>query len=167
MRRGLLFAAAATITISFTGFAGAKDLATVSDLDLLKQTREAVRAQDADLALELLTEMQRRRAGIFAEAEMVACEEVIDLPNGITDWRFKGAARQAYITSAKKRQLASETCGCLFADYPFEAFTTEVLGKPPAALTDADRRTLEIYLASEQRDVEGRYRTLEKSCRAN
>ena len=91
---------------------------------------------------------------------------VIDLPDGITDWRFKGAARQAYITSAKKRQLASETCGCLFADYPFEAFTTEVLGKPPADLADGDRPALETYLAAEQREIEDRYRALEKSCRA-
>lgn len=167
MRCGRLLAAAAAITLSFSGFAGAEDLATVGDLDLLKQTREAVGAQDADLALDLLTEMQRRGTGIFAGTEKVACEEVIELPDGITDWRFKGAARQAYITSARKRQLASKTCGCLFTDYPFDAFTTEVLSKAPADLTDADRSALETYLASEQRDVETRYRTLEKSCRAN
>jgi hypothetical protein len=167
MRRGLLFTAAAAIAISFTGFAWADDLATVSDLDLMEQTREAVGARDADLALELLTEMQRRGTGIFAGAEKVACEEVIELPDGITDWRFKGAARQAYITSAKKRQLASGTCGCLFTDYPFDDFTAEVLGKSPVDLTDGDRPALETYLASEQRDVETRYRTLEKSCRAN
>lgn len=167
MRRGLLLTAAAAIAIYFTGFAWAEDLATVSDLDLLSQTREAVGAQDADLALELLTEMQRRGTGIFTGAEKAACEEVISLPDGITDWRFKGAARQAYITSARKRQLASEACGCLFTDYPFDAFTTEVLSKSPVALTNADRPVLESYLASEQRDVETRYRALEKSCRAN
>jgi len=166
MRRGVLFAAMTVVTFSFTGFAGAEDLATVSDLDLLEKTREAVGAQDAELALELLTEMQRRGTGIFAGAEKAACEEVIDLPDGITDWRFKGAARQAYTTSAKKRQLATETCGCLFADYPFEAFTTQQLGKSPADLTDADRSALETYLAAEQREVEDRYRALEKSCRA-
>ncbi len=167
MRRGGLLAAAAAIAISFTGFAWAEDLATVSDLDLLKQTREAVGAQDADLALELLTEMQRRGTGIFAGAEKAVCEEVIKVPDRITDWRFKGAARQAYITSAKKRQLATEACGCLFSDYPFDDFTTEVLGKSAADLTDADRAALETYLAAEQRDVEGRYRAFEKSCRAN
>lgn len=167
MRRGLLLTAAAAIAISLTGFVWADDLATVSDLDLLSQTREAVGAQDADLVLDLLTEMQRRGTGIFAGAEKLACEEVIALPDGITDWRFKGAARQAYIISAKKRQLATEACGCLFTDYPFDDFTTEVLGKSPAALTDGDRAALETYLAAEQRDVDGRYRTLEKSCRAN
>ena len=166
MRRGLLLTAAAAIAISFAGLAWAEDLATVSDLDLLKQTREAVGAQDADLALDLLTEMQRRGTGIFAGAEKAACEEVIALPDGITDWRFKGAARQAYITSAKKRQLAVEACGCLFTDYPFDTFTAEVLGKPAADLTDEDRPALETYLASEQRDVETRYRALEKSCQA-
>jgi hypothetical protein len=111
--------------------------------------------------------MQRRGTGIFAGVEKVACEEVIALPDGITDWRFKGAARQAYITSAKRRQLASKTCGCLFTDYPFDAFTNEVLGKSPVDLTEADRPALETYLAAEQRDVETRYRALEKSCRAN
>lgn len=165
MRCGLRLAVAAVFT--FTGFAWAEDLATVTDLDLLEQTRKAVGTQDAGLALDLLTEMQRRGTGIFAGAEMVACEEVVALPDGITDWRFKGAARQAYITSAKKRLLAVEACGCLFTDYPFDSFTTEVLGKSPAALTDADRAALETYLAAEQRDVETRYRTLEKSCRAN
>ena len=58
-------------------------------------------AQDAEAALDLLTEMQRRGTGIFAAADRPACEEVIDLPDGITDWRFSGAARQAYITAAK------------------------------------------------------------------
>lgn len=166
MRRRLLLTAAAAIAISFADFAWAEDLATVSDLDLLKQTREAVGARDADLALELLTEMQRRGTGIFAGAEKAACEEIIELPDGITDWRFKGAVRQAYITSAKKRQHAVEACGCLFKDYPFDAFTTEVLGKSPADLTDGDRPALETYLAAEQRDVEASYRALEKSCRA-
>lgn len=166
MRRGTLLAVAVAFTISIPGFVGAEDLANVSDLELMEKTREAVGAQDADLALELLTEMQWRGTGIFARAEKAACEEVIELPDGITDWRFKGAARQAYITSAKKRQLTSETCGCLFTDHPFEAFTTEALGKSPADLTDADRAALETYLAAEQSDVETRYRALEKSCRA-
>lgn len=167
MRRGLLLAAAAVFTFFLPGLGLAEDLATVSDLDLMEQTREAVEAQDSDLVLDLLTEMQRRGTGIFAGAEKAACEEVIALPDGITDWRFKGAARQAYITSAKKRKLAGEACGCLFTDYPFDAFTTEILGKAPPDLTDGDRPALESYLASEQRDVETRYRTLEKSCRAN
>jgi hypothetical protein len=167
MRRGVLLAAAVAATFSLPGYALAEDLATVSDFDLLDQTREAVGAQDAELALKLLTEMQRRGTGIFAGAEKAICEEAIELPDGITDWRFKGAARQAYITSAKKRHLASETCGCLFTDYPFDDFTTEVLGKSAADLTDADRAALENYLAAEQRDVEGSYRVLEKSCRAN
>lgn len=167
MRRGLLLTAAAVFTFLLPDLGLAEDLTTVSDLDLMEQTREAVTAQDADLVLDLLTEMQRRGTGIFAGAEKVACEEVIELPDGITDWRFKGAARQAYITSAKKRQLASKTCGCLFTDYPFDAFTNEVLGKSPVDLTDADRPALETYLAAEQRDVDGRYRALEKSCRAN
>ena len=167
MRRGLLLTAGAVFTFLVPGLGLAEDLTTVSDLDLMEQTREAVTAQDADLVLDLLTEMQRRGTGIFAGAEKVACEEVIELPDGITDWRFKGAARQAYITSAKKRQLASKTCGCLFTDYPFDAFTNEVLGKSPVDLTEADRPALETYLASEQRDVETRYRALEKSCRAN
>ncbi|MBN8633025.1 MAG: hypothetical protein J0L76_19500 [Rhodobacterales bacterium] len=167
MRRRLLLTAAAVFTFLLPGLGLAEDLTNVSDLGLMEQTREAVVAQDADLALDLLTEMQRRGTGIFAGAEKVACEEVIELPDGITDWRFKGAARQAYVTSAKKRQIAGETCGCLFADYPFDAFTTEVLGKAPADLTDGDRLALESYLASEQRDVETRYRVLEKFCRAN
>lgn len=167
MRRSFLFAAAAAISFSFTGFAAAEDLAIVSNIDLLAKTRDAVRAQDADLALELMTEMERRGTGIFAGVEKVVCEEAIHLPDGITDWRFKGAARQAYITSAKKRQLGLETCGCLFIDYPFEAFTTEILSKSAADLSDADRAVLEAYLTAEQRDVEGRYRAFEKSCRAN
>src|SRR3989338_9181645 len=78
MRRDVLLAAVAAVTFSLTGFVGAEDLSTVSDVDLLKQTREAVGVQDADLALELLTEMQRRGTGIFTGAEKVACEESID-----------------------------------------------------------------------------------------
>ena len=89
-------------------FAVADDLASFSDVQLIEETREAVVAQDAEAALELLTEMRRRGTGIFAAADRPSCEEVIDLPDGITDWRFKGAARQAYITAAKMKALEEE-----------------------------------------------------------
>ena len=166
--RGGFLANAAVIAALFLvpALALAENLSTVSDLDLLAKTREAVGAQDGANALQLLTEMQRRGTGIFAGAEKQSCPEVIDLPHGITDWRFKGAARQAYITAAKDRQLAGGACGCLFADYPFAAFTGEMLHKAPTALSDNDRPALETYLAARQRDVEGRYRTFESSCRS-
>ncbi len=73
-----------------------EDIATFSDVQLIEETREAVGAQDAETALDLLTEMQRRGTGIFAAADRPSCEEVIDLPEGITDWKFRAVARQAY-----------------------------------------------------------------------
>lgn len=166
MRRKYLNAATAAALLFFPGFAAAEDLTGVSDLDLIEKTREAVAVQAADDALELLTEMQRRGTGIFAGAERVRCEELIELPEGITDWRFKGAARQAYITAAKQRRIEDSACGCLFADYTFDAFTAEVIGKAPGDLVDADRAALETFLAEHQRETEARYRDFEKSCRA-
>ena len=166
MRRGVLLAAAAAITFSLPGFVVAEDLATVGDVDLLDQTREAVGAQDGDLALKLLTEMQRRGTGIFAGAKRAVCKEVILLPDGITDWKFHAVARQAYIRSAMSRRLEDGSCGCLFADFSFDAFVQQSLGKPAADLKNADREALAKVRDQDRRETEARYRDLEQSCRA-
>lgn len=166
MRRVSHGLAAIVTLILVSGFAGAEDLVTLSDLQLIEKTREAVVAQDAEAALGLLTEMQRGGTGIFAGAEKAACEEAVDLPDGITDWRFRGAARQAYITAAKKKAMEEGSCGCLFKGFAFETFSGEILGKVAADLVDGDRERLEAFLTEHQRETEARYRDLEKSCRA-
>lgn len=166
MRREFLRAALVAALILLPGFALAEDLAAASDLDLIEQTREAVEQRDATRALDLLTEMQRRETGIFAAAEKATCEEVIPLPDAITDWRFKGAARQAYITAAKEIRLEDGRCGCLFADYPFAKFTGNILGKEPSDLVNEDRAGLDAFLALRQRQTEERFRAFESLCRA-
>lgn len=166
MRRGFLLTAGAVFTFLLPGLGLAEGLTTVSDLDLLKQTREAVGTQDADLALELLTEMQRRGTGIFAGAEKAACEEVIALPDGITDWKFHAVARQAYIRSAMSRRLEEGSCACLFADFSFEVFVQQSLGKSASDLTNGDREAFATVRDQDRRETEARYRDLEQSCRA-
>ena len=137
MRRASHHVAAVVVMVCFTSFAAAQDIATFSDVQLVERTREAVEARDAKAALDLLTEMQRRGTGIFAAADRPACKEVIDLPEGITDWRFKGAARQAYITAAKTKALEAGTCGCLFDGFSFDNFTSQVLASrlPTSSMT--------------------------------
>ena len=166
MRRASHHVAAVVVMVCFTSFAAAQDIATFSDVQLVERTREAVEARDAKAALDLLTEMQRRGTGIFAAADRPACKEVIDLPEGITDWRFKGAARQAYITAAKTKALEAGTCGCLFDGFSFDNFTSQVLGKSATDLINDDRADLEGYLTQHQRETEARYRDLETVCRS-
>ena len=166
MRRASHHVTAVAVLVCFASFAAAQDIATFSDVQLIEETREAVVAQDAEAALELLSEMQRRRTGIFADEETARCDEVIDLPEGINDWRFKGAARQAYITAAKTKALEAGTCGCLFDGFSFDNFTSEVLGKPDSELINEDRAELEGYLTQHQRETEARYRDLETVCRS-
>ena len=166
MRRSSHTVAVAVALVCTANFAAADDLSFLSDVQLLEQTREAVVAQDAEAALDLLTEMQRRGTGIFAGLQSGNCDEVIVLPDGITDWRFKGAARQAYITAAKKTALKAGTCGCLFDGFSFDMFTSEILGKPGADLVNDDRADLEGYLTQHQRETEARYRDLETVCRS-
>lgn len=166
MRRSSHQVAAVVALVCLASFAEAEDIATFSEVQLIEETREAVVAQDAETALELLTEMQRRRTGIFAGDKTGTCEEVIDLPEGITDWRFKGAARQAYITAAKMQALEKGKCTCLFDGFSFDNFTSEVLGKPDAELINEDRAELEGYLMQHQRETEARYRDLETVCRS-
>ena len=166
MRRRYLRAASVAVLLLLPGLALAEDLAASSDLDLIEQTREAVEEQDATRALDLLIEMQRRGTGIFAAAEKATCEEVIPLPDAITDWRFKGAVRQAYITAAKEIRLEDGRCGCLFADYPFAKFTDDVLGKEPNDLVNEDRAGLDAFLALRQRETEESFRAFESLCRA-
>jgi hypothetical protein len=152
--------------VCLANVAAAEDQTSLSDVQLVEETREAVVAQDAEAALDLLTEMQRRGTGIFAGLKSGTCEDVIDLPEGITDWRFKGAARQAYITAAKTKALEAGTCGCLFDGYSFDIFTSEILDKLGADLVNDDRAELETYLTQHQRETEARYRDLETVCRS-
>jgi hypothetical protein len=166
MRRSSHQIAAIVALVCLANFAAAEDLASLSDVQLAERTREAVGAQDAEAALDLLTEMQRRGTGIFAGVNRTTCNEVIDLPAGITDWRFKGAARQAYITAAKRKSLEAGTCGCLFDGFSFDMFTSEILGKPGAELVNDDRAELEGYLTQHQRETDVRYRDLETVCRS-
>jgi len=166
MRRASHHVAAVVVMVCFSSFAAAEDFTSLSDVQLAERTREAVVAQNAEAALDLLTEMQRRGTGIFAAADRPTCEEVIDLPEGINDWRFKGVARQAYITAAKMQALEKGTCACLFDGFSFDNFTSEVLGKPDSELINEDRAELEGYLTQHQRETEARYRDLETVCRS-
>jgi len=152
--------------VCLADFAWAEDFTSLSDVRLAERTREAVVAQDAEAALDLLSEMQRRGTGIFAGVKTGTCEEVIDLPEVITDWRFKGAARQAYITAAKTKALEEGKCGCLFEEFSFETFTSEVLGKSASDLVNDDRGNIEAYLTQHQRETEPHYRDLETVCRS-
>ncbi|MEO8243560.1 MAG: hypothetical protein ABI832_14745 [bacterium] len=165
MRAHYLRVASFALFFLFPGLSFADDLTTLNDVDLIEHTREAVGAQDAAATLSLMSEMQRRKTGIFAAGETTVCREVIELPGVITDWRFRGAARQAYITAAKEVQLAASSCRCLFAGYSFDAFTRALLGKSPNDLTDADRSALEAYVGRSQSKVDARYRALETTCR--
>lgn len=166
MRRSSHQVAVVAVLVCLASFAAADDLTSFSGVQLAERTREAVGAQDAEAALDLLTEMQRRRTGIFAGLTSGTCDEVIDLPEGISDWRFKGAARQAYLTAAKSKALEAGACGCLFDGFSFDNFTSEVLGKSAADLINDDRAELERYLSQHQRETEARYRDLETVCRS-
>jgi hypothetical protein len=166
MRRSSHQIAAVVALVCLANFAAAEDLASLSDVQLAERTREAVWAQDPEAALDLLTEMQRRGIGIFAGLQSGNCDEVIVLPDGITDWRFKGAARQAYITAAKTKALEAGTCGCLFDGFSLDNFTSGVLSKSAADLINDDRADLEGYLTQHQRETEAHYRDLETVCRS-
>ena len=166
MRRSSNQVAAAGALVRVANFAAAADLTSISEVELAERARKAIVAQDAEAALDFLTEMQRRGSGIFAGLKSGTCSEVIDLPEEITDWRFKGAARQSYITAAKTKALEAGTCGCLFDGFSFDNFTSEVLGKSAADLINDDRGDLEAYLTQHQRETEARYRDLETVCRS-
>jgi hypothetical protein len=91
---------------------------------------------------------------------------VIVLPNGITDWKFRSVARQAYIRAAMSRRLETGACGCLFADFSFDQFVWAVLGKRAADLTNADRDALAKVRDKDRRTTEAQFRDLKQSCLA-
>lgn len=166
MRRPSHQIAAVVALVCLANFAVAEDLTSFSDVQLAERAREAVVAQDAEAALDLLTEMQRRGTGILAAAAQHSCEEVIDLPEGITDWKFRAVARQAYFRVAMSRRLEEGSCACLFDGFSFDAFVTATLGKSTAELTDADRPALERIRDEDRRATEARFRDHEQSCQA-
>ena len=145
--------------VCIANVAAADNLTSLSDVQLAEITRETVEAQDAEAALDLLTEMQRRGTGIFAGADRPACEEVIDLPDGITDWKFRAVARQAYFRVAMSRRLEEGSCACLFEGFTFDAFVAAELGKSASELTDAVRPTLESIRDQDRRATEARFQT--------
>lgn len=163
--RGSVLSAVLAALLLVPGFVWADDLTAVSDQDLLGKTREAVGAQDADGTLQLLTEMQRRGIGLFAGQGAKVCEEVVTLPDEITDWKFHAVARQAYIRTAMSRQLEAQSCGCMFDSFSFDDFVSGALGKPAASLKDDDRAALESIRDQDRRETEARYRDLMQSCR--
>lgn len=157
----------AAISLSVSS-ARADDLATLSPEDLRAAIVAAVEGLDANALLRAMTEEQHRKIGLFADADRVGCEEVIALPATITDWRFSGTARQAYINAAKRRRLADGSCACLFKGFSFADFTHQALGKAPDALTDSDRPALREIETSDQTATESRFRDHElKTCGAN
>lgn len=167
MRRVFHQVAATAVLVCLASLAAAGDLASFSDVQLAERTREAVVAQDAEAALDLLTEMQRRGTGIFAGVKTGTCEEVIDLPEEITDWKFHAVARQAYFRVAMSQRLAEGSCACLFDGFSFDTFVEAELGKSAADLIDADRPALERIRDEDRLGTEARFRDLEQSCRAN
>lgn len=74
MRRSSHQVAAVVALVCLANFAAAEDLASLSDVRLAERAREAVVARDADVALDLLTEIQRRGTGIFAGLKIGTCE---------------------------------------------------------------------------------------------
>jgi hypothetical protein len=158
--------AAVVAFVCLANFAAAEDLVSFSDIQLAERTREAVVAQDAEAALDLLNEMQRRGTGIFAAADKPSCEEVINLPAGITDWKFRAVAQQAYFRVAMSRRLKEGSCACLFDGFRFDDFVAAELGKSASELSDADRPTLERIRDEDRRATEARFRDLEQSCQA-
>ncbi len=166
MRRASHQIGTVAVLVCLANFAAAEDLASLSDVQLAERAREAVVAQDAEAALDLLTEMQRRGTGILAGLQSGTCDEVIDLPDGITDWKFRAVARQAYFRVAMSRRLEEGSCACLFEGFTFDAFIKTALGKSTAELTDADRPALERIRNEDRRATEARFRDLEQSCRA-
>lgn len=146
----------------------AEDIAAMTPVDLQSAAIAAVDAGNSDSLMVLMKEMQRRQMVFFATVDRAGCEEVIPLPSTITDWKFSGTARQAYITAAKKRRLAEGSCACLFKGYSFADFTMETLGKAPDALTDGDRPALQAIRDERRRETESSYRDYElKICGVN
>jgi len=161
MRRASHHVAAVVVMVCFTSFAAAQDIATFSDVQLIEETREAVGAQDAETALDLLTEMQRRGTGIFAAADRPSCEEVIDLPEGITDWKFRAVARQAYFRVAMSRRLEEGSAVEEFQDQTGGSPFGAIEPKPEAKPTGDGFSDIEGELASQREDLEARNATLQ------
>ena len=157
----LIFALAASPAL-------AEDVAAMTPVDLQSAVIAAVDAGDSNALMLAMKEMQRRQMFFFAAVDRAGCEEVIPLPSSITDWKFSGTARQAYINAAKKHRLAEGSCACLFKGYAFAEFTQDVLGKAPDALTDGDRPALQAIENADQARTEDLYRDHEiKICGAN
>ena len=146
----------------------AEDIAAMTPVDLQSAAIAAVDAGESDALMVVMKEMQRRQMIFFDAPDRAGCEEVIPLPSSITDWKFSGTARQAYINAAKKRRLAEGSCACLFKGYSFADFTRASLDKAPDALTDGDRPALQVVENADQARTEALYRDHEiKICGAN
>lgn len=157
--------AALGVWVALVNSGDASEIKDLSDIELLSETRSAVAANDAGQTLLLMQEMRRRGVGLFAaQGKGDACEEEIELPATITDWRFRAVARQAYFRAAKSRQIESGACGCLFDGYSFDDFVQQALGKRSAGLNDSDRGSLQDIRDQDRSETEAAFRIHLQRC---
>ncbi|WP_417725787.1 hypothetical protein [Salipiger sp.] len=158
----------AGLTASFilAGSAWADDYSGASAQDLSAAAIAAVDAEDEDMLLDIMQEMQMRSMYFFEGEEALCSREPPKIGLLAKPGFNYGTARTAYQTFNKMQRLEEQNCSCPQAARSFEEFSVEFLGVMPNHISDAEMAKLREYNIANENTVSGSYRTFRnESCR--
>jgi hypothetical protein len=121
----------------------AQDASELRDDELLAEIVVVTEAEDADRLLELMLEVKTRGLLMFQAPK--ACEFTYPDTAFFENEFYRGAANWAYVTELKERAISEKFCGCHYKLMSFDAFSQEVAGKAPEALSEVDDKTFSNY----------------------
>lgn len=148
--------AAVVLMLALADQVAARDLASLTALELKTAVRNAVEDRDQATLLGAMEEIRRRGMWVFQPTTSICSMLVPDLPVFSQHFANRMHVEQAYQLAAQKRFLEDGTCSCMF-DWPFSDFVHGYLGKPPNELTQDDVIQLRDWRSQELSDVLDRY----------
>jgi len=146
----------------------AQNIEGMNPKELQDAAAEAVVAEDADLLLEIMQEMQRREMLFFRAAENPMCDrepQKVGYFSTAHPGHFS-TARQWYFMKLRERRLGEESCECLMASASFDDLLEERFG-----ITVSDISKSTIAMMQQERDefgrsIEGQYQSFHRAnCR--
>ncbi|MCZ4354124.1 hypothetical protein O4H61_16515 [Roseovarius aestuarii] len=131
----------------------AQNIEAMNPKELQDAATAAVTAEDADLLLEIMQEMQRREMLFFRAAENPMCDREPQ-KEGYFSTAHPGhfsTARQWYFMKLRETRLGEESCECLMASASFGEILEEQFG-----ITANDISKTTIVKMQQERDEFGR-----------
>lgn len=145
-----------------------QDIEAMNPKELQGAAAAAVVAEDADLLLEIMQEMQRREMLFFKEDRAAICDrEPAKTGYFETAHPFHhGAAKQWYFMKLREIRLAEQSCECLAAAASFDDLLQEQFSVTTETMTEEVFFAMRDERESNRRAIDENYRAFHSAnCR--